>query len=226
MRMIVLGLLAAISIVSGAHAETFDTSLLTGQWQFYTDAKGPGACVVSFGEKQSLSLSEACATDYPGLADAARWSAKETTLSLLNKDGSVAFDLDIAGPDTFTASIDGSEITLVVKAEDSPPNKKQAEADALSGTYVFNRAKGKGKGCEMKFKNQGTYDQYQVEVGSACEAQFSFVIAISGWEPMGKTSIRLIGAEGSTMVDFKPNTKGVLEGKNENNGGRYTLIKQ
>ncbi len=81
---------------------------------------------------------------------------------------------------------------------------------------------GKTKGCIIELGNEGSYDMYQFVLGDDCEAQYSFVIAMSGWEPQGEGRYPLCRAEGSDMVIFKKNKKGVLEGKSDNHGERYT----
>ncbi len=225
MRALSFALLLAAS--APAAAQTFDTNILGGGvWRFYNNAKGVGECNMMLQPDNTALLNPSCEKEYPALRGVTGWRANGIAIELVDSDGTVAYALDNAGPDVFAASIDGAEFTLDIMPESTPANEKQAEADALQGKYLFKQVNGKTKGCIIELGNEGSYDMYQFVLGDDCEAQYSFVIAMSGWEPQAKGGIRFVGAEGSDMVIFKKNKKGVLEGKSDNDGERYTLTKK
>ena len=97
-------------------------------------------------------------------------------------------------------------------------------AEGLAGVYIFD-VKGGGNGlCLMKLEASGSYNQFEAWLSGGCESSFGFLSVLSGWEPIGTKGIKLIGAEGSTMGEFKP-AGGGYEAVVENDGQTYTLTR-
>jgi hypothetical protein len=67
---------------------------------------------------------------------------------------------------------------------------------------------------------------HNVEMSPECEGNYGFLAVLSGWEEMPGGGIRLIGAEGSTMGEFKADARGVFHAKVINDGNPYVLTPQ
>ena len=98
----------------------------------------------------------------------------------------------------------------------------------LAGVYIFDLASGGGSPCVMKLDDNVVADApgfHNAWLSGGCEGSFSFLMALSGWEEIKGGGIRLVGAEGSSMGDFKPKTAGVFSAVVSNDGKRYTLTR-
>ncbi len=101
-----------------------------------------------------------------------------------------------------TLSVAAAALLGPAQAEAPDPEMLQAGVDTLNGVYTFSAPSDGSKGCSIILKTTGSGAQFDVEPAADCEPQFPFLAVLSGWQPQGTELIRLIGAEGSLLMEF------------------------
>lgn len=122
--------------------------------------------------------------------------------------------------------------TAATLAACSPTEQPVAEATpeatappVLAGEYIFGGTNLTAEPCGMTLQGnavEGARGFHNVDLDPECVGHYSFLMALSGWEELDGGGIRLIGAEGSTMGDFRRSDR-VFEGVIENDGNSYLL---
>ena len=83
-----------------------------------------------------------------------------------------------------------------------------------------------GRECLMLLPQEpfaGSVEFHRAWLGGGCESAFPFLMVLSGWEPSEDGGIRLIGAEGSQLMSFRPEATGGFSGTSPAAEGGFTL---
>lgn len=101
---------------------------------------------------------------------------------------------------------------------------------AVAGAYTFLASGQHAAFCRIELLADTPVPDaphfHNAVIGEECEYAFGFLPALIGWETRPGGVIRLIGAEGSTMGDFRPDEYGIYRGRVENDGQRYSLARE
>lgn len=113
--------------------------------------------------------------------------------------------------------------SFAADAEGVSDPKIVAKAKALAGVYAFEPKDQSVTPCVMLLDTTGSYDIFNIWLSPGCEGSYSFLGALSAWEPMDNGGIRLLGAETSLMGEFKREVNVGYVGTVENDGKVYVL---
>lgn len=216
--------LAASPMVAAAEMTFFDSPFVT-TWQFHDRADGPGRCSVSLNMDGTAWASEGCADAYPVLSGLAEWRPLSTSeLELRSADGPF-LRFSSVSPDELEAKDEGRTWVLGVEVA-SAEDDLHGGAETLGGAYTLSATESGPGTCAIVLATTGDGGRFDVEPGKDCASNFPFLDAISGWQPVGTEVIRLLDAEGTSLVEFGFTGDGVTFDATQPLGGvTYRLVR-
>lgn len=197
---VAMAALAASPMAISAELEFFDSPFVQ-TWQFHDRADGPGACSVTLLMDGTAFASEDCAGAFPVLSDLAGWRPlSNTELELRTAEGPFLRFRSVS-PDALEAVDKGRTWVLGVAAV-SEEDDLAGGATTLGGPYTLSATDAGAETCGVVLATTGEGGRFDIEAAGECAASFPFLGAVAGWQPVGTELIRLVDAEGTTIVEF------------------------
>jgi hypothetical protein len=187
-------------MVALADLKFFDSPFVQ-TWQFHDRAAGPGRCSVSLNMDGTAFASEDCAGAYPVLSGLTGWQPLSTSELELRKANGPFLRFRSVSPDALEAKDGGRTWVLGVGAV-AYEDDVDAGAATLGGAYTLSAPDTWEETCELVLQSSGEDGLLAIELGEACVENFQFLDEVSGWQPVGTEVIRLIDANGESLVEF------------------------
>lgn len=95
-------------------------------------------------------------------------------------------------------------------APEAPPEQSAPPPRTMVGTWEFSNAD-REKICSVTFRNEAAKIGKRVEFDAACAANFGFIRDIVGWQMNDNDFLRLLDAQGRSVLEFSEVESGIFE---------------
>lgn len=93
---------------------------------------------------------------------------------------------------------------------EAPPEQSTPPPRTMIGTWEFSNAD-REKTCSITFRNESAKVGKRVEFDGKCADNFAFVRDIVGWEMKENDFLRLLDAQGNSVLEFNEVESGIFE---------------
>lgn len=197
---VAMAALAASPMAISAELEFFDSPFVQ-TWQFHDRADGPGACSVTLSMDGTAFATEDCAGAYPVLSKLEGWRPLSTSeLELRGSEGPFLRFRSVS-PDALEAE-DKDRTWVLGVAAVSEEDDLASGAATLGGSYTLSATDAGAETCGIVLATTGEGGRFDIEAAAECAESFPILESVAGWQPVGPELIRLVDAEGTTIVEF------------------------
>jgi len=105
----------------------------------------------------------------------------------------------------------GGVLSAQTPAPEAPPEQSAAPVPrTMVGSWEFSNAD-REKICTITFRNEAAKVGKRVEFDAACANNFPFISAIAGWQMNDNDFLRLLDAQGNSVLEFSEVESGIFE---------------